>query len=260
MKKHFRSFEIQNQLIDNNNSDLINSNFQSFKILKNQEITFETELEESVIILILGKLDITCSLGKKTFGPRNSFIDEKAYALYLAPFEKVIIKAQLDSDFVITKAKIQSAENVKTQFIKPDDLISKERGKDNWKRQVTDIIGNDFPAKKLVIGETINNVSNWSSSPPHKHDGEHFEESKQEETYYYRLYPSKGFGVQMLYTTDGELNEAYIVKDKDLVVIPKGYHPVVAGPGYKLYYLWILAGEERELKWYEDPDHSWINK
>ena len=36
--------------------------------------------------------------------------------------------------------------------------------------------------------------------------------------------------------------------------------PVVAAPGYKLYYLWILAGKKRLLVPCDDPKHSWIKE
>ena len=49
-----------------------------------------------------------------------------------------------------------------------------------------------------------------------------------------------------------------MVQDLDVVTIPAGYHPVVAAPGYRLYYLWGLAGEGRELLWFPDPEHSWV--
>ena len=39
--------------------------------------------------------------------------------------------------------------------------------------------------------------------------------------------------------------------------MPEGYHPVVAGPGYRLYYLWVLAGERRELLPKDDPN-AWL--
>ena len=35
------------------------------------------------------------------------------------------------------------------------------------------------------------------------------------------------------------------INDGDRVMISKGYHSVVAAPGYSLYYLWILSGETR---------------
>ena len=31
------------------------------------------------------------------------------------------------------------------------------------------------------------------------------------------------------------------------------------GPGYRLYYLWGMAGEQRKLALHEDPAHKWIH-
>jgi len=54
-------------------------------------------------------------------------------------------------------------------------------------------------------------------------------------------------------------DEVYVVENNDTVVIPRGYHPVVAAPGYQLYYLWVLAGEERNYgAWSDDPKHRWL--
>ncbi len=43
------------------------------------------------------------------------------------------------------------------------------------------------------------------------------------------------------------------------MLLPYGYHPVSAPPGYKLYYLWAMAGAERKLALHEDPAHKWIH-
>jgi 5-deoxy-glucuronate isomerase len=77
-----------------------------------------------------------------------------------------------------------------------------------------------------------------------------------EEIYHFRIKPQGGFGIQRIY--DGkELDELYVINDGDTVMLPKGYHPVVAAPGYSLYYLWILSGETRFMAPYEDPAHVW---
>jgi len=34
---------------------------------------------------------------------------------------------------------------------------------------------------------------------------------------------------------------------------------VCAAPGYRLYYLWALVGEHRQLALHEDPSHTWLN-
>ena len=60
------------------------------------------------------------------------------------------------------------------------------------------------PARqRLMVGETFNPAGNWSSFPPHKHDGRNGE-PKLEEVYYFRIDPAQGFGHQVLYTNDGE--------------------------------------------------------
>ena len=52
---------------------------------------------------------------------------------------------------------------------------------------------------------------------------------------------------------------AHVVKDGDAVLLPYGYHPVVSPPGYRLYYLWAMAGAQRKLALHEDPDHKWVH-
>ena len=110
-----------------------------------------------------------------------------------------------------------------------------------------------------MLGETINPPGNWSSYPPHKHD-RHAppEEVALEEVYYYRFKPEGGFGVQLIYDDHDE--RAQVVRDGDVVAIPSGYHPVVAAPGYSLYYLWVMAGEGRELAPFFDPRHVWVQE
>jgi 5-deoxy-D-glucuronate isomerase len=34
---------------------------------------------------------------------------------------------------------------------------------------------------------------------------------------------------------------------------------VSSPPGYSLYYLWAMPGDQRQLALYEDPAHRWIH-
>jgi hypothetical protein len=77
-----------------------------------------------------------------------------------------------------------------------------------------------------------------------------------QEVYHFRVDSPHGCAHQELYTTAGEV-AIHRVRDGDAVLLPYGYHPVSAPPGYRLYYLWALAGEHRVLKPYEDPEHRW---
>ena len=69
---------------------------------------------------------------------------------------------------------------------------------------------------------------------------------------------SQGFAVQCLYTSDGEIDEAYRVKQDELVEFPKGYHTTVSIPGYETYFLWLMAGEYQGFNRSNDPEHEWI--
>ncbi len=136
-------------------------------------------------------------------------------------------------------------------------------GRDNWRRTVHTALGENFPAQRLLAGETLNPPGNWSSYPPHKHDRANPpHEAVLEEIYHFRLKPANGFGFIWTYTAPGDaegFSSVFVVEDGDTVLLPKGYHPVVAAPGYQLHYTWVLAGEERRYgAWAEDPRHAWI--
>ena len=93
-----------------------------------------------------------------------------------------------------------------------------------------------------------------SSYPPHKHDTDNLpQESSLEETYYHRLKPAQGFAFQRVYTDDRSLDESLAVEDHDVVMVPRGYHPVVVPYGYESYYLNVMAGPRREWHFKNDP-------
>ena len=146
------------------------------------------------------------------------------------------------------------------RMIGPSDQRITEVGSGNWSRLVRTILGPEHNASRLLIGETINPPGNWSSYPPHKHDVETPpEEVRLEEVYLFKLNPPGGFGVQVNYDDDGK-NEATLVRTDDVAVISSGYHPVVAAPGYALYYLWIMAGQGREMAPHFDTSHAWVQQ
>ncbi len=96
--------------------------------------------------------------------------------------------------------------------------------------------------------EVITPAGHWSSYPPHKHDQDDLpRELLLEETYYHRINPPQGFAMQRVYTDDRSLDETMTVTDRDVVLVPRGYHPCAAAHGYELYYLNVMAGPKRSL-------------
>lgn len=188
--------------------------------------------------------------------PRGSVFSDEPSAFYLPPGSEVALRGELLAGVFRSPAGEGAPE---AYAIAPDEVETVERGSGNFHRRVRDILPASRPATRLLAGETINPPGNWSSSPPHKHD-RHAppDEVELEEIYLFRVEPGQGFGLQLSYTTDPPAEEALVVRDLDAVTIPRGYHPVVAGPGYGLYYLWCLAGRGRELRWHTDPAHAWV--
>jgi len=79
-----------------------------------------------------------------------------------------------------------------------------------------------------------------------------------EETYYYRLARPDGFAVQRVYTDDRSLDETMAVGDRDVVLVPRGYHPVGAPHGFDLYYLNVMAGPVREWRFTVAPECGFL--
>ena len=115
--------------------------------------------------------------------------------------------------------------------------------------------------RSLLVVEVITPSGNWSSYPPHKHDTDNLPfESKLEETYYHRINPEQGYVVQRVYNDNKTLDENISAKDRSVVLVPEGYHPVGVPHGYKSYYLNVMAGPKRIWKFHNDPDHEWITE
>ena len=139
-----------------------------------------------------------------------------------------------------------------SRVIEPRDVVEEERGAGANLRRVRTYL----PSGPIIAGETLNPAGLWSSYPPHKHDTDSETESRHEELYRYRFDPPGGFGLALRY--DDEVTEPTVVRDGDISRITSGYHPVVAAPGYEMYYLWALAGDRHELRPALDPAHAWL--
>jgi len=212
--------------------------------------------EEAILVLQQGSGTFRC--GDEAWPVRRAGVfAEPATALYLPPGVAVEVRADAALEAVLVATPVADAAHGGPVFLPPSSVKVQERGKGGYTRTVHDILVDDDCARRLLVGETFNPPGNWSSFPPHKHDGGDGE-AKLEEVYHYRIDPPQGFAQQLLYVCGGE-SVAHTVRDGDAVLLPYGYHPVAAPPGYRVCYLWALSGEVRRLTLYEDPDHRWIH-
>lgn len=211
---------------------------------------------EACLVVLTGTVSVDA--GGERFegiGGRATVFDGAATSVYVPAGHRYTIEAGSDAEIAICTAPGSGAGAVR--------LIRSEavevRGKGTNTRHVRNILSDADEAESLLVVEVITPGGHWSSYPPHKHDRDAFpEETFLEETYYHRLSPPQGFAFQRVYTDTRDIDETMAVEDGDVVMVPRGYHPVGAPHGYDLYYLNVMAGPRRNWVFRNDPAHDWI--
>ena len=216
-----------------------------------------TEQEEAAFVILGGTCTGDWGQGKKQIGKRQNVFDGFPYTLYLPPHSEVTFQAVTICE--IAECRVPSHARLEPKLIPPSEVVSSLRGGGNVSRQIVDVMPPSFPADKLVVIEVYTPGGNWSSYPPHKHDTHNPPaEVDLDEIYYYRINKPDGFAFMHLYSAESSSQRIVKTLDGDVVLVHSGYHAVVAGPGYDVYYLNFLAGTSRELAVTEDPQRSWI--
>lgn len=260
MVKHVRQLCIKN---GNNKVTIPEGMFryiQGFRILalpKGKKIEIRRGNFETGIVIFSGICDIMVE--GKTYagiGCRHSVFAGPPTSVYV-PFGTscTIISQEVEIGVCFSKCE------KKTEFaiIKPEAVKVMQVGRDNWQREVRIAIGQDSPSVNMIVGETINPAGNWSGTPPHKHEKTDLpRESFHEELYYFKTEKPQGFGIEKFYSPQRGVDELLPLKNNSVTFMPWGYHQIVAGPGYNLYYLFFLAGEGKQLIGFVDSEHKWI--
>lgn len=220
------------------------------------------EFELGLVILSGTCTVIAEDLHTDNIGGRRNVFDGKPSTVYVGRDTEYTVSATGLGLLEIGVCKVKADKKYPAFVISPDEITTEHRGKLNWQRDVNDIITTKYEGKvdKIVLGETYGCAGQWSSYPSHKHDTDNPPyEVNMEEIYHFKVNPSQGFGIQVMYNDDMTLNESYMVKDGDSIAIKEGYHPVAGAPGYSIYYLWVMAGNSgRKLTPCDDPNHAWV--
>jgi len=119
----------------------------------------------------------------------------------------------------------------------PNTHIITGNSKNNSKRDVWKFIDKDFECSRLMMGLCEGSIGGWTSWPPHEHA------EKREEVYVY-FNMKNAFGVQCVYDDMNNPYNVAIVRDGDLILIPKGYHPNVGCPAGKISYIYCMASKK----------------
>ncbi|PZE21659.1 5-deoxy-glucuronate isomerase [Paenibacillus xerothermodurans] len=233
--------------------------FELLRLSEGQQLSRETGSQEICLVILSGIADVStkngewCGIGKRM----SVFERTPPYSVYVPNGDKYDIHALTQLEVAVCAAPGRG--NHSARLIAPEQVGAEIRGAGSIERQVHNILPENEPADSLLVVEVFTPNGHWSSYPPHKHDRDSLpDESMLEETYYFRVQPDQGFALQRVYTDDRSLDETLVVKDGEAVLVPEGYHPVSAPPGYDVYYLNVMAGPKRTWKFHNDPDHEWI--
>lgn len=233
--------------------------FEVLHLQKGQSVSRPTADKEVCLVLLSGMANVSAAgQSWRGIGRRMSIFERiPPYSVYVPNDQTYAIEALTDAEIAVCSAPGHGRHEAR--LIAPDQVVTEVRGSGSMERLVHNILPEQQPADSLLVVEVFTPSGHWSSYPPHKHDRDALpEESLLEETYYFRVDPGQGYAVQRVYTDDRELDETLIVKDGESVLVPRGYHPVAAPPGYDVYYLNVMAGPKRTWKFHNDPEHAWI--
>jgi len=242
--------------------------FKARAMQKGDSWVGNTEDNEYVFVLLSGNFSSQTSQGNwQTTNGRKDVFNGLPHALYLPPNTAFTITATSDL-LDIACSWCKTDQKFPAKFITPADVQNmgiEYRGGDNASRQINRILPPGSPSHRLVCVEVYTPSGNWSSFPAHKHDTRKVDpvtgkvlEACLEEIYFYKMDKPQGFALQKVYTDDRSLDEIAEAHHNDAVLVPRGYHPVIAGHGYNVYYLNVLAGSDQSLANTDDPDHKWI--
>ncbi|MBK5291217.1 MAG: 5-deoxy-glucuronate isomerase [Acidobacteriia bacterium] len=247
------------------------------RLEKDQTHRHVSAQEEMVLLMLGGKASVrTGTEYWPGIGGRAHVFDGMPHALYLpAGTQGITLQALTEGGCEVAICGARATRQFPSKVILPSAVDIEVRGGGNATRQINHIVKPEFPADRILVVEVYTPSGNWSSYPPHKHDVHNPPgEVDLDEIYYYRIakpdaqraaeqaplcaYSSEGYAIQRVYTRDGQRDATITVRDNEVILIPDGYHPVVAAHGYDCYYLNVLAGSARSMAASDDPDYAWV--
>lgn len=234
--------------------------FALHRLAAGDTVSEPTGEREAILVLVEGRAEIAA--GDMDFGEIGGRMDVfeggNPWCVYVPNGSEWSARATTACTLAVCTAPGKGGHAAR--LIGPDDIPEEQRGKGANTRYIHPIAMERADiADSLLVTEVFTPAGNWSSYPPHRHDEDAYPEMTYlEETYYHRLNPPQGFGLQRVFTGDGSLDQTMAVHNHDVVLVPRGYHPCGAPHGYDMYYLNVMAGPLRKWRFRNHPDHDWI--
>ena len=110
------------------------------------------------------------------------------------------------------------------------------KAENNSLREVWHFIDDDFQSERFLVGICKGAIGAWTAWPPHEHG------ATREEVYTY-FGMEEAFGIQCVYEDMDRPIQVALVRDGDLVSVPRGYHPNVGCSGGRISYVYCMVSK-----------------
>jgi len=195
------------------------------------KVTIETGPEEVVLVCIAGQVDYTFDEIKGSARFKDFlYVPWKSEVQLRVEDEAVVMRigapSHCDTDFAHIRFSDVDKDPAKHQVFGSAEI--------NSQRDVYMYIDDKFNASRLLMGIGQGSTGGWTVWPPHEHGDE------KEELYIY-FDMGRAFAVQCAYETLDDPLFCGIVRDGDMVTIPRGFHPNVGCPGGRLSCIYAMA-------------------
>jgi 5-deoxy-glucuronate isomerase len=233
--------------------------FSEHRLAPGMALERHAEDRERAVVVLEGSATVVAGVQRwSSLGTRTSVFDgPPPPVLLLEPGLELVVEAEAEATIIVADAPAAAIR--RTVLFEPDDIHVETRGSGITERRIHHLLPPSVEAGRLILFEVFTPGGNWSSYPPHKHDTEDPpREAYLEELYYNRFARPEGWGFARVYSPDGTLDTSFAPADRDVLLIPRGYHPFGAPAGYDAYYLNVMAGPNRAWHFTVDPDHAWL--
>ncbi len=186
-----------------------------------------------------------CLNGKAKVSVENQIFELAQYdALYVPRDSSVEIQTDESCDLAEISAPVEKKyplQFVRFSDVRRDSTLHFIAGQPPTQRDLNILLGKNVEAGRIMAGVTFSEPGNWTSFPPHEH------QQMLEEAYLYIDMPAPQWGIQMVYTDLNQPELVQVVREGDVVLMPKGYHPNVAAPGGQINFLWMMAANRETV-------------
>ncbi len=191
------------------------------------------------------------NLGKRM----SPFERTPPWSVYIPPQDKVEVTA--DSDLELAVCSAPGKGSFPARLIRPEDVGVEHRGKGRNQRRVHNILPDSAEADCLLVVEVYTDEGppvrgrRINMIPPSRAKRRSWKKPTITASIRRRALPSSGST-----PTTAAPDACMAPYNHDVVMVPRGYHPVAAIAGYDSYYLNVMAGPDRKWLFTREDDHA----